>query len=163
MKIWKKSNLDERQEQALLNIEHNGCWIAYWGLFISMVVQFIIYGYEDIRSVAGEWVIFMILSIYISIDCTKHGIWDRHIKMNNKAIIACSFIGGVVAGLVMGIVQLRRPEGDMLSALFTGGFICVLTMVCIFVALKHDARKIREKNEEMSSRYDDDNEDEEQE
>ena len=28
----KKSNLDEMQEQELLKVEHNGCWIAFWGL-----------------------------------------------------------------------------------------------------------------------------------
>ena len=33
MKIRKmKSNLDERQELKLLKIEHNGCWIAFWGI-----------------------------------------------------------------------------------------------------------------------------------
>ena len=36
MKIRKmKSNLDERQELKLLKIEHNGCWIAFWGLLIG--------------------------------------------------------------------------------------------------------------------------------
>ena len=27
----KKSNLDEMQEQELLKVEHNGCWIVFWG------------------------------------------------------------------------------------------------------------------------------------
>ena len=31
----KKSNLDEMQEQELLKIEHNGCWLAFWGLLQS--------------------------------------------------------------------------------------------------------------------------------
>ena len=31
----KKSNLDEIQEQELLKIEHNGCWLAFWGLLQS--------------------------------------------------------------------------------------------------------------------------------
>ena len=40
MKIRKmKSNLDERQELKLLKIEHNGCWIAFWGLLIVMLIQ----------------------------------------------------------------------------------------------------------------------------
>ena len=35
----RKNNLDEMQEQELLKIEHNGCWLAFWGLLISMIVQ----------------------------------------------------------------------------------------------------------------------------
>ncbi len=31
----KKNNLDERQEQTLLRIEHNGCWLSFWGLMIA--------------------------------------------------------------------------------------------------------------------------------
>ena len=27
-----KSNLDELQELKLLKIEHNGCWLAFWGI-----------------------------------------------------------------------------------------------------------------------------------
>ena len=43
MKIRKmKSNLDERQELKLLKIEHNGCWIAFWGLLIVMAIQMIV-------------------------------------------------------------------------------------------------------------------------
>ena len=30
----KKSNLDEMQELELLKIEHNGCWLAFWCLFV---------------------------------------------------------------------------------------------------------------------------------
>ena len=40
----KKNNLDEMQEQKLLKIEHNGCWLAFWGLFIVLIAQFIFYG-----------------------------------------------------------------------------------------------------------------------
>ena len=32
----KKNNLDEMQEQELLKIEHNGCWLAFWGLLAVM-------------------------------------------------------------------------------------------------------------------------------
>ena len=39
MKKRNKSNLDERQEQRLLRIERNGCWLAFWGLLVAMGVQ----------------------------------------------------------------------------------------------------------------------------
>ena len=34
----KKSNLDEMQEQELLKVEHNGCWIAFWGLLAAIYI-----------------------------------------------------------------------------------------------------------------------------
>lgn len=34
-----KNNLDERQELELLRIEHNGCWLAFLGLLIVMLIQ----------------------------------------------------------------------------------------------------------------------------
>ena len=34
----RRNRLDERQEQKMLQIEHNGCWIAFWGLAISLFV-----------------------------------------------------------------------------------------------------------------------------
>ena len=37
----RKNNLDERQEQMLLQVEHRGCWLAFWGLLIALMVQFI--------------------------------------------------------------------------------------------------------------------------
>ena len=33
----KKNNLDERQEQIMLKIEHNGFWIAFWMLLAAML------------------------------------------------------------------------------------------------------------------------------
>ena len=40
----KKSNLDEMQEQELLKVEHNGCWIAFWGLLAAIIIQSILFG-----------------------------------------------------------------------------------------------------------------------
>ena len=39
MAMTMNSNLDERQEQALLKIEHNCCWLAFWGLLTALFVQ----------------------------------------------------------------------------------------------------------------------------
>ena len=43
----KKSNLDEMQEQELLKVEHNGCWIAFWGLLAAIIIQSILFGSQD--------------------------------------------------------------------------------------------------------------------
>ena len=51
----RKNNLDEMQELELLKIEHNGCWIAFWGLIIAIVVQNLTGGAMEPRTLAGEW------------------------------------------------------------------------------------------------------------
>ena len=67
----KKNNLDERQEQKLLQIEHNGCWMAFWMLLASLFVQQMIFGIGEWKYVAGEWIVFMCLALYLCISCIK--------------------------------------------------------------------------------------------
>ncbi len=70
MKLFNKknkvNNLDEYQELQLLKIEHNGCWIAFWGLLIAICVQTVIYGFTNPGPVIGEWIVFMVLDLYMS-------------------------------------------------------------------------------------------------
>ena len=51
--------LDEMQEQKLLKIERNACWLAFWGLAAVLVVQVITIGDNLWNSIAGEWILFM--------------------------------------------------------------------------------------------------------
>ncbi len=34
----RRNRLDERQEQKMLQIEHNGCWIAFWGTAVCQIL-----------------------------------------------------------------------------------------------------------------------------
>ena len=92
----KKSNLDEMQEQELLKVEHNGCWIAFWGLLAAIILQSILFGSKDFRTLAGEWIVFIALSIYLSFACIRRGIWDRRFQMNAKTILILSAAAALV-------------------------------------------------------------------
>ena len=95
MKIRKmKSNLDERQELKLLKIEHNGCWIAFWGLLIVMAIQMIV-GNDSIKNLAGEGAVLMSLAFYLLVACIRNGIWDRRLKPNFKTNVIVSSIAAV--------------------------------------------------------------------
>lgn len=48
-----KSNLDELQELKLLKIEHNGCWLAFWGLLAVILTQIAI-GNDSKQDLSGE-------------------------------------------------------------------------------------------------------------
>ena len=102
----RKSNLDERQEQALLKIEHNGCWLAFWGLLIAMVVQLIVYGF-DMKLLAGEWIVFMALCLYIWSSCLKQGIWDRQLKPDRKTNLLASLVAGLAFGAPAAVGGLK--------------------------------------------------------
>ena len=75
----------------MLQIEHTGCWIAYWGLLISILVQEIAYR-GDFHYVVGEWIVFIILCVYVLSGCIKNGLWDRHSKPTMKNNVIASLI-----------------------------------------------------------------------
>ena len=129
-----KSNLDEMQEQKLLRIEHSGCWLAFWGLLVSMLAQSFIYREDVFRYLAGEWVVFMALCVYMLVACLRAGVWDRHLKASPKVNLLCSAAAAVVMGVVYFFISLKN-YGDMLSAVLTGVLMLVSVFVSCFLAL----------------------------
>ncbi len=105
MKKW-KNNLDEMQEQNLMKLEHNTCWLGYWLLVIAILVQLIMTGSTE--SVKGELVVLVILCLYLVIGCLRLGIWDRHMKANWKTNLLVSPIPGIIVGLVGVITSIRN-------------------------------------------------------
>ena len=87
-----KSNLDELQELKLLKIEHNGCWLAFWGLLAVILTQIAI-GNDSKQDLSGEWIVFMCLALYLTVGCIRNGIWDRKLKPNFKNNIMASSNG----------------------------------------------------------------------
>ena len=132
-----KSNLDERQEQALLRIEHNGCWLAFWGLLAALLIQLIVFG-TDFRCTIGEWIVFMILSVYLMGACLKEGIWDRRLKANTRTNVIASAIAALVNGVVMFLrVWLRHrntPVGAVAAGIASSCIVFVLCMIILTLA-----------------------------
>lgn len=137
-----KSNLDERQEQILLKIEHNGCYIAFWGLLIAIAVEAFIFNL-DFRAVAGEWVVFMVLSVYLAVTCLKNGIWDRRFKPNRKTNLIISAIAAAVFGILMAVsVSIRNP-GKIVGSIAAGAFSAAFVFGLCFVLLSISAKSVK--------------------
>lgn len=106
MNSKKKNNLDEMQEQTLLKIESKAYGIAFWLLLIAIVVQNVLevsdLG-EGIPLIAGEWIVFMILCVYVAVNCLKNNIWERKLKPTVGTNFILSLIGGVVSGAMVAI------------------------------------------------------------
>ena len=132
----KRNNLDEMQEQALLKIEHNGCWLAFWGLLAAMALQMVMR--VPGRQMLGEWIVFMALSLYIVIACLRKGIWDRHLKANWKTNLIVSLLAAVATGIfvILSNPYLSEPLDYVLVAGLTGGFTFVLCFAALSVCTK---------------------------
>ena len=127
-----KNNLDERQELKLLKIEHNGCWFAFWGLLIAIVIQ-LIAGSMEIKNVIGEFVVFMSLGVYLVAGCLKEGIWDRKLKPTPKTNLLISLIGAVAAGTLWFVIAYRDYH-SLPGAAAVGGITVVLTFgICMLL------------------------------
>ena len=147
-----KNNLDERQEQILLKIEHIGCWLAFWGLLAAILIQEVLYPGE-LRAIAGEWIVFMVLCIYILAGCLKNGIWDRRLKPNFRTNLLASFVAAVVVGLISIAVGLRKmenpdPKGILLICAIAAGFTFAACLICLSAAAVATKRKQKQLEEE---------------
>ena len=140
----KKNNLDEMREQVLLKIEHNGCWLAFWGLLAAMIVQMIL-RVPGIQ-IMGEWIVFMVLGLYLSVACLRKGIWDRRLKADWKTNLIISLLAAVAVGIlvVLSNPYLSEPLDYVLAAGITGGFTFLLGFGALSLFLKL-YRKRREK------------------
>ena len=132
----KKSNLDEMQEQELLKIEHNGCWLVYWGLLAVIAVQMLM-GSPGCQ-VLGEWIVLMVFCFYIAVACLRKGIWGRRLKANWKTNLVGSLIAAVATGSLVTLSNpyLTEPLDYVLVAGLTGGFTFVLCFVALSISMK---------------------------
>ena len=149
-----KNRLDERQEQKLLQIEHNGCWFAFWALLVSLFIQQMIFGIGEWKYVAGEWIVFMCLALYICIGCMKNGIWDRKLEPNAKTNLLVSLVAAVVFGFIFSAVNYMNFHA-LVAAFWTFVIMAVILFVVLYstlsicvVMLKKRVRKIEGDYEE---------------
>ena len=142
----KKSNLDEMQEQALLRIEHTGCWLAFWGLLAAMAIQGILGA--GIRELAGEWIVSMGLALYLAVSCLHKGIWDRKLKANWKTNLIVSLIAGIGVGVFDAVLFLRYdmqwPDLALIAVI-----PAVITFVLCFAALTVSAAIYKKRREKL--------------
>ncbi len=148
------NNLDERQEKQLLHIEKNGCWFAFWALVASIFIQQKIFGINDIKALAGEFIIFLSLAIYLAIGCIKNGIWDRHLKSNPKTNMITSMIAAVLASIAFVFVNYGKFKEtvSVITIFVIMGImvfiVCFLLLSGLSMLYKKQAKKLENQYEE---------------
>lgn len=149
----KKNNLDEMQEKKLLTIEHNGYWIAFWGLLAAIYFQIAI-GNGGFERLGGELIILLVISAYLLIGCIKNGIWDRKLKPNLKTNALASLITGIASAAFWFFISYHKYHklaGSLAAAAFIfivigGSTLCLLSLVT--AAYKRRKQKLEEEEEE---------------
>ena len=150
----KNSNLDERQEQNLLRIEHNGCWLAFWGLLAAIIVQIILD--LDFKNFIGEWIVFMLLALYIAAGCLKQGIWDRRLKPDLSSNIAVSLASSLITGILGFVYTVKRFPDRILGSIASGIVYAIVTFVVCFVVLQFSAQLFKKKQSKLEEEHPED-------
>lgn len=145
----RKNNLDERQEQMLLQVEQRGCWLAFWGLLIALMVQFVLE--RDFTYMAGEWIVFMMLAVYLAGACVKRGIWDRHFKPDVKTNLAFSAVAAIVYGGVMFVKVYHNYPDKLIGSIASGVFSAGYLFLMVFASLSVMAVSVRKKQKDLEA------------
>ncbi len=143
----KQNNLDEMQEQAMLQIEKNGCWLAFWGLLGMIGLQGLMG--TNFRQLLGEMVVFFGLCLYIIIGCLKKGIWDRRLMPDKKTNLRVSLISGLaVGGFYLLLVLIRGVKNPLVRwGLPIGGTL--VTGLLVYGALSISVRLYLKRRAEL--------------
>lgn len=145
MKTW-RNNLDEMQEQKLLRIEHNGCWLAFWGMLAALMIQPVLFD-GDFRIIAGEWIVFMVLAVYISAACLRSGIWSRSLRMDTRTNALVSLAAGCVVFLFILVttgIRYGSWAGALAGGLIGGGTVFVLCLAALALAARATRKKLQQ-------------------
>ncbi|MDY5564089.1 MAG: DUF6773 family protein [Candidatus Limivicinus sp.] len=150
MKLFqeKKNNLDEMQEQKLLKLESRGFWLIWWALLAAMAVQLLVYGVEAYHLLLGEWVVFMLASVYMAAACIKQGLWDRKLKPNFRTNLLISLLAAVVAGGFMGVYSYRS-FGAAEAACWTVALVGGCTFALCLLALSLSALAYKKRRQQL--------------
>ena len=153
---WLKYKLDEQLEQKLLKIESRGFYLAYIGLLIEMVAKMLLA--RSAHMPTGEWVLFMLLSGYLIVECTRVGIWDRRLDMSRRTSLIVSLAAALLTGAVMALVVYLRSK-DPLDALVACAFATLVTFVLCYLCQRLGVILVRKRQEKLNAEPENEEED----
>ena len=155
MKWTMKNKLDEMQEMKLRGIESNGCWFAFWALLAVIMIQLAMGA--EMKQLAGEWIVFMCLALYLCFTCMQAGIWDRRIPASPLANLVCSLIAGIAVWILFTFVMMHNDVWDHLrGAILAAGFIGLFTFGMCFVVLSICTACFKKRVKELEEEPEDD-------
>ena len=113
-----------------------------------MAVQLLVYGVEAYHLLLGEWVVFMLASVYMAAACIKQGLWDRKLKPNFRTNLLISLLAAVVAGGFMGVYSYRS-FGAAEAACWTVALVGGCTFALCLLALSLSALAYKKRRQQL--------------
>ena len=154
---WRKDKLDEQQEQKLLKIESRGLYLAYLSLLAVMIVEILIG--DDQRLAVGEWVVFMLVSGYLLVACTRAGIWDRRLDLSRRTSALIALVATLLTGAVTGLAAFLKhgtaPVSLPVSALLWFGCAGLCYFLLIYFSLRMGAYLVKRRQEKLNAEPED--------
>ena len=127
--------------------------IMPWGQRTTIPIQMFL-GNGSPKNLAGEWIVFMCLAIYLSAACMKNGIWDRKLKPNFKTNVIASVIAGTALGVIWFVISYQNYHnfiGSIMTGVFmfvcTGG-LCLAALVVSSLIYKKRVEKLEKVDED---------------
>lgn len=91
-----KRNMDEREVMEMYKIEHYMFWFTFWILFASIIIQGVFFKI-DLKQIAGEVVVFMIMAVISCVLYLRKGIYDTWSQPGIKSYLIYSVIFSLIA------------------------------------------------------------------
>jgi len=149
MKLLQK-NIDERQEKELLKLERIAFWIAFWGLAVSSLTQFLVFN-ADLKQIAGEVIIFFVMTVCIVCGNVKNGQFGYYDnKMSMKECLVYSSLT-TVAYIILLTIKLGFPKNIFLYRVIPA--LCVL--VISFIVFSLYGLIIKKRRNKLANEYQD--------
>jgi len=146
-----KNNLDERQEQALLKSESKGFWMTFWLLMIVIMAQMVLEPtglLDKVPAMLPEWVVFMVMCVYMMVRCRRDNVWDCKLKPNFKTNLLLSLLAGVVVA-ALSFLMIYLPQREVIGSLIAASFGFVFTSGICLAALSIFAASYKKKRAQL--------------
>ena len=156
MRLFKaKKVVDEREEKEMMRIEHYMFWFAYWVLLVSIFAQLLCMA-ADFTQVAGEWIVFMLMSVGMVIGNLRGGHFDYCSRPGWKAYLSWSLVAAVLVAVLTLLRGIRSgyyqsPQDAVLPLLIVGMFTGLITFAALAAAgdiVRRRRRKLEKEYEE---------------
>ena len=153
---WRRDKLDEQQEQKLLKIESRGLYLAYIGLLVEMVAKMLLT--RSAQMPTGEWILFMLLSVYMIVACTRAGIWDRRLDTSRRTSVIVAGAAALLTGAFMALVVYLRGK-DPLAALAVCALATLVCFVLCYLGQRLGVILVRKRQEKLNAEPENEEED----
>ena len=150
----KKNRLDEQQEQTLLQIEHTSCWLGFWGLLAAITVQAIT-GFE-LKQIAGELIVFFLMTAFLLIGCIRNGIWDRYLSLSTKTNVVASLIAAAFIFVFTAITMRLRANLELRSILFAAFVSAAICFVITFLLMTLVSHLVKKRSQALEKEAEED-------